>query len=234
MRHVRPLEDAWERPQQRRLREIADDGHVEQPVVHRRVRRDVHAPRVGGSVADRDQPRLELVDLAVDGEPVRAGFVDRQRADGRGDVERGAGDPLHRVRPAVRLRVEPGRGHARVPAAVHAAEIDHLVDAVRQRVERRERVLLGVVAELPGEVVARAGRHDRQPRAGVGRDRRDSRRRRRHRRTQPGRAPTPPLPSPGGQVHPDRARPRPRRRPPSPRASARRAASGSARAPRPD
>ena len=108
--------------------------------------RDVHAARVRGAVADRDEPRAHLVRLAVDGEPERMRLVHRQRAEHGGDVERGAGEPLDGVGPPVGFGVEARRSDARVPAAVDAAEVDDALVAVRERVERVER-MLRVVAE---------------------------------------------------------------------------------------
>ena len=98
--------------------------------------RDVHPAAVRRPVADRDQPRLDLVRVAVDGEPERVRLVDGQRAQHRRDVQRGAREAVHGVRPPVRLGVEARRGDARVPAAVDAAEVDDPVVTVLERVER--------------------------------------------------------------------------------------------------
>ena len=156
-----------------RPRHRADDGDVEQAVVEARASGVMRMPpayagplptatsHAAVSCASPSTVRRNAVRL-----------VDGERAQHRRDVERGARQPAHGVGPAVGLGVEARRGDARVPAAVHPAEVDDAVVAVLERVERVER-LLGVVAEHAGEVVARAGRHDREPPAGVGGDARD-------------------------------------------------------------
>ena len=165
-------EDLGKRPEELRARHRAHDRDIEQAVVEPRAGRDAHAARVRGTVADRDQPSSRLEGVAVDGhaEPVR--LVDGERAQDGRDIEGGAGQSPNGVGPPVRLRVEARRGDARVPAPVHAPEIDDPVVAVRYHVECAE-WMLGVVAEHPGEVVAGAGRHDREPAARVGGDARD-------------------------------------------------------------
>ena len=193
-----------------RLRERADDGHVEQPVVHRRVRRDVHPARVRGPVADRDEPGLELVRVAVDRQPERVRLVDRERAHRRPRRTSAV--------PEIRCTVFAQRfASASKPDAVtHVYQRPFTRPrsttrsrAGRQHVERRER-LLRVVAELAREVVARAGRHDREPaRRCRPRPPRPPTRRRR-RRTRSGRARPPRLPSRSAPVRRVRATPRPR------------------------
>ena len=129
-------------------------------------------PAYAGPFPTATSHARDLVLLAVDGEAERVRLVDGERAEHRRDVQRGAREPLHGVGPAVRFGVEARRGDARVPAPVDPAEVDDAVVAVRERVERVER-LLRVVAEHAGEVVARAGGHDREPPLRVGRDARD-------------------------------------------------------------
>ena len=167
---------------------LADHGDVEQAVVERRARRDVHPAAVRRAVADRDEPRAQLVRLAVDGEPERVRLVDGERAQHGRDVERGAREPVHGVGPAVRLGVEARRGHARVPAAVDAAEVDDAVVAVLERAERVER-MLRVVAEPAREVVAGAGRARSRACGRCRPRRRRPRRRDRRRRTRRDRGP---------------------------------------------
>ena len=221
VRHVRALEHLREVHEERGLRDIAPTTVTSSRPSSQSTRSGVMCmpPAYGGAVADRDQPRLELVRLAVDGEPERVRLVDRERAQHRGDVERGAREPLHGVGPAVRLGVEAGRGDARVPATVDAAEVDDAVVDRASSTSNASSGCFGVVAELAGEVVARAGRHDRQAarrcRPRPPRPRRPDRRR----RTRRDRAPSPRPPSRAAPARPARATPRPRRRRRSRRAS---------------
>ena len=70
------------------------------PSSRRALGRDVHAAAVGGAVADRDEPRVQLVRFAVDGEAERMRLVDGERAQHRRDVERGARERAARCWPS--------------------------------------------------------------------------------------------------------------------------------------
>ena len=116
------------------MRQIADDSDVEQAVVMDASGVTCMPPAYAGPLPTATSHALNFVDLAVDGQAERARVVDRERA--QHGARRRASVPESRCTVfAQRFAsgVETRCGDARVPTAVHAAEIDDLVDAVLER-----------------------------------------------------------------------------------------------------
>ena len=98
---VGAVEHRRERAQEIDARHGADHAHVEERRRQRGVGRDHHPARVAARCSDRDQPRVGLEHVVVDGDAHGRRPVRRQRAERGEHVERRAARPVDRRSPSV-------------------------------------------------------------------------------------------------------------------------------------
>jgi hypothetical protein len=146
-----------ENPHQAAPAHRGDGDDVEQAVVQGGIRADPQSPAIAGSVADRDQNRLQ-VHLAVPGlYPHRPRSQGGELGEHCQIVAAWPGRPAHRVGPGVHRGIETGTQHrGAAGSALNAADVDAPPPSAAQRVSDMPRGEHRIArdAQRGGQIVA--------------------------------------------------------------------------------